>query len=331
MDYKLSVIVPVYNSSKYLKKCIDSILSQTFSNYELIIVDDGSTDESGEICDNYMRKHSNVDVIHIENAGVANARKIGVQRSHGEYLMFVDSDDWIDPKMFEKMYNTIKKRDCDIVSCEYFLEEENRTIASRTSIQNGTEYNNSEEVLKDILLYKGINVWLVNKIFKKELFNGIDFREGTKMGEDYEVLLQVLANAKRFIHLTNKFYHYRQHINSACHTNSDKIIDIWNTALKKNDKYKVMYPRIAKYFDIKIYLEEIGGLVLMCRSDYPDKMTKRKVGTDVRHNIKYIVFTRDIPRKYKYSALCIFVSPTLFCFLYKFGLRVTSKLIKACG
>ena len=118
---KLSVIVPVYNTEKYLRVCIDSILAQTFTDFELILVDDGSEDSSGSICDEYAAKDTRVQVIHQTNGGVTNARKNGVRRACGKYFSFIDSDDWIHPEMFERMVEKCVEANADVVVCDVRL------------------------------------------------------------------------------------------------------------------------------------------------------------------------------------------------------------------
>lgn len=118
MECKISIIVPVYNSSKYLRSCIDSILKQSLSDWELILVNDGSTDDSGEICDEYAVKYPAIRVIHKENAGVSEARNTGLVAATGEYVGFVDSDDTIRPEMYQEMYDAAMENDAEIVMCD---------------------------------------------------------------------------------------------------------------------------------------------------------------------------------------------------------------------
>ena len=122
---KVSVIVPVYKVEKYLKKCIDSILNQTYRDLEVILVDDGSPDQCGTICDRYGREDSRVHVIHKENGGLSDARNTGVERASGEYILFVDSDDYIEPELVEKTVKAAEKTGCDLVMFDYIREEEN--------------------------------------------------------------------------------------------------------------------------------------------------------------------------------------------------------------
>lgn len=192
----VSIIVPVYNTERYVKTCIESIINQTYKEIEIIIIDDGSTDSSATICDSYAAKYEAIKVIHQENSGVAVARKVGVECATGKYVMFVDSDDWIEKDMIRKMYLTAEQRYADIVCCEYFIDGVDYSLPSKCKVPNYTEYVNKQEVFKDLNLYNAIYVWLWNKLFSKKLFNSnIDYFEGVKMGEDYGVLIQLINNA----------------------------------------------------------------------------------------------------------------------------------------
>ena len=121
-NIKVSVTVPIYNTAKYLRQCLDSLKAQTLKNIEFILVDDGSTDISGEICEEYAKKDSRFKVIHQRNGGVAAARQTGLDNAHGEYVIVCDSDDWVEPDMYERMFLKAKETDADIVMCGYIAE-----------------------------------------------------------------------------------------------------------------------------------------------------------------------------------------------------------------
>lgn len=127
---KISIIVPVYKAEKYLNRCVDSILAQTFTDFELLLIDDGSPDKSGEICDEYARKDSRVRVIHKENGGVSSARQRGLDESIGEYTIHADPDDWVEPTMLEELYNKANKEDADMVICDFFYEYKTGSVIS---------------------------------------------------------------------------------------------------------------------------------------------------------------------------------------------------------
>lgn len=131
----ISVIVPVYNVEPYVEKCLDSILAQTYSDLEVLVIDDGSTDGCGEISDRYAEQDHRIQVFHTENHGLSAARNIGLDHVNGQYIGFVDSDDWIDPDMYEELHNIIQKTDADIVTCRFYQEYWNKTEESSGSLK----------------------------------------------------------------------------------------------------------------------------------------------------------------------------------------------------
>ena len=171
----ISVIVPVYNVEKYLEKCIDSILSQTFKNFEIILVDDGSTDSCGIICDEYERLDNRVKVIHKINGGLSSARNSGLEIASGEYVAFVDSDDWIDKNMYQELYNEAKKNNADIVQCK-FIKAKDENVSIYNNEFNEVEVIGNLDALCNLYNERCIETVVTwNKLYKRYLFNDIVF------------------------------------------------------------------------------------------------------------------------------------------------------------
>lgn len=144
---KVSVIVPVYKAEGYLHRCVDSILAQTFTDFELLLIDDGSPDRSGEICDEYAKKDSRIRVIHKENGGVSSARQRGLDESVGEYTIHADHDDWVEPEMLDELYKKAKEEDADMVICDFFQNNGR----SQEYIGQKPKEINRKEVLRELL------------------------------------------------------------------------------------------------------------------------------------------------------------------------------------
>ncbi len=169
MNSKISVIVPVYNSELYLEECIESVLNQTYDNFELILINDGSSDNSKYICDKYEKKDNRVRVKHICNSGVSVARNIGISISTGDYIVFVDSDDYINPDMLKELYNYINKYNTDMVICDFMYYKNNVFINSEVKEQNIKIYT-SEEAQYQLYKDKYLNFIVVwGKIYKRKL------------------------------------------------------------------------------------------------------------------------------------------------------------------
>lgn len=211
---KVSVIIPVYNVEKYIKICIESVLVQTYALIEVILVDDGSTDGCPAICDAYAKCDDRVQVIHKKNGGLSDARNAGIRVATGEYIMFVDSDDYIAPNMVEKLYEKAKENDADMVLCQFSIIDEAGEELQRNArpIDGGVW---PEEKFWNCY-YNGDTVFCVvawNKIYKRELFRDIQYDVG-KYHEDEFMLNKLVENCRFVDMLEDKLYFYRQRIGS---------------------------------------------------------------------------------------------------------------------
>lgn len=225
---KLSVIVPVYNTEKYLRECVDSILAQIFTDFELILVDDGSTDGSGAICDEYAKQDERVQVIHQENSGVTHARKTGAVLSKGDYLTYVDSDDWIDPDGYRNMMSQIEKHHADIAVFAMTVEKKQPVVISNR-IETG--FFSKEMLLTTVyphMLFdysancSGAIMSLCNKIIRRELLlNAIAvIPDSLTYGEDAISGYLCMLNASSAYICNQPFYHYRDNPASISHADS---------------------------------------------------------------------------------------------------------------
>lgn len=208
---EISVIVPVYNAEAYIHRCIKSLLAQTFDDFEVILVDDGSLDGSGAICDDYARKNSRVRVFHKENGGVASARQLGVDKARGEYTIHTDPDDWVEPTMLEELYYRAKTETADMVICDFLVEEKEGSIYR---VQQPTN-NSADVVLEELLLYR-LHGSLCNKLIRRECYTlyNIAFVKGLNYCEDYLVCVKLLQKGIKVAYLNKAFYHYDQIVNS---------------------------------------------------------------------------------------------------------------------
>ena len=202
---KISVIVPIYNAEKYLHRCIDSILSQSFKDFEVLLIDDGSTDNSGKICNNYAAKDARIRVFHKKNGGVSTARELGVQQAKGEYSIHVDADDWIECHMLEKMYRKAKQEQLDMLIADFYHDDKGKSIYIK---QSGLS-TYPDSVLKDILQNKLFgSLW--HKLIRHNLYKekNIHFIENINYCEDVLVLVQLLQQPIKIGFLNEAFYHY---------------------------------------------------------------------------------------------------------------------------
>lgn len=213
---KISIIIPVYKVEKYLRRCLDSLVAQTFTDWECILVDDGSPDNSGAICDEYAEKDGRFRVFHQENAGVSAARNKALDEAKGEWIGFVDSDDWIDAETYEVAYNRAVKEGADLIQWGYVHELSSKSL-----------YRPSQEKIftyEDSNIYWEPSMW--NKLISAKLIldNNIIFPEGTKLSEDRLFAFKCYIKAKKCVAIENCFYHYRSNETSASHSITKDMI-----------------------------------------------------------------------------------------------------------
>lgn len=283
----ISIVVPVYNTEKYLKQCIDSILAQTFRGFELILVDDGSADESPKICDEYQLADSRVKVIHQENGGLIASRKSGVLGARGKYIGFIDSDDWIDKNMYEELCTKAVLDNADIVVCNMLFEYDRLTTKCTEKTKPGVY--DEQRLIKEVyptMLFNGhsggtdILGSLCNKIFLtsiiRDAFINIDM--GIHYGEDSACVYPCFLDAKRVTILNDSYlYHYRQNMESVTknYTKNMKervfvVCDYMKKAFeKRNAAY--MYYQVEGYF--------IGGIMVvinnLCYENNPNTYAQK--------------------------------------------------------
>ena len=210
---KLSIIVPVYKVESYLSRCIDSILAQTYKNFELILVDDGSPDKCSEICDRYASNDARIKVIHKVNGGLSSARNVGIDVSTGEYLAFVDSDDYISRDMYKDMINLLESNALDIVSCDAFVAKGTK-IKGLAGDGKLTIYDRSTILRKSLCDYDNA-AW--NKVYTRAAIGSVRFPEG-RLFEDTASAYLFFNNCNKVGHINRSYYYYYRNPNSITQT-----------------------------------------------------------------------------------------------------------------
>ena len=201
----ISIIIPVYKVEKYLEKCIQSVIKQTYENLQIILVDDGSPDNCGKICDEYAKKDHRIEVIHKSNGGLSDARNKGLEIAKGEYIGFVDSDDYIESDMYEVLYNLLKQYNVDVSICNFYTVSQGK-IAIKNA-DNGIKEYNRIEILKEILLDNDIQSYAWNKLYKRELFGEIKYPVGKKY-EDIGTTFYLLEKCNKVVVTGKPEYYY---------------------------------------------------------------------------------------------------------------------------
>ncbi len=248
----ISIIVPIYKVEKYIKKCVDSIISQSYKDIEIILVDDGSPDNCPAICDEYAKKDNRIKVIHKENGGLISARKAGLKESTGEYVCFVDGDDWIEPDMYEHIADAIKKYSCDCVITQFYFSFPDKELKSNYLLNK--EYYTRNEIEKEIfptMLFAGeyyqfgIYPCCWTKVFKRELLEKhlMDTDDRIRMGEDIAFTYPCLMECNSIAFIDKPLYHYRNNPSSMTNAYDSKLPDIYflpyQTLADKSDELGV--------------------------------------------------------------------------------------------
>ena len=256
----LSIIVPIYNSEKYINRCINSILSQTLDNIEIILVNDGSNDRSGKICEEYKSADSRIKVIHKKNGGQAQARNIGLRLAKGSYIGFVDSDDWIENDMYELLYNSCINNNVDI-SIIGVREINEKGICLSEYIPESVDFS---EIMK--------KAYPCNKIFKKELFidNNLFFQEGHYY-EDLELIPKLVTKAYSVSFISQIGYNYMKHNESTTSSRDGRILDnLWAyIQLKDYLERENLYEKYRTDFDLTV--DYFKRYYLNMLYDYPTR------------------------------------------------------------
>lgn len=226
----ISIIVPVYNVEPYLRKCLDSIIGQTYRDLEILVIDDGSTDQSGKICDEYAERDERIKVFHTENRGLSAARNLGLDEATGEWIGFVDSDDWIESDMYEVLLKKAEETGADVVECGWFKEWANITEEKRRYEQ---ELSHLQAIEALVCSFFSDNVW--NKLWRDHCFSTIRFPAG-RVYEDIATTFRVFDAAEGICSVDDPMYHYRQRETSLSKKHElNDLIGLW---LSQYERYR---------------------------------------------------------------------------------------------
>ena len=255
---KVSIIVPVYNVEKYIHICVDSILSQTFTEFECILVDDCTPDNSGRICDEYAMKDNRIKVIHKpQNEGLPQARKTGFENSTGTYIQFVDSDDWIEPELVDRLYSFAMSNEYDMICCDWYRHNKKNEIIYKKMPIISSDYINN---IKNIILVVGLEASVWNKFYKREVLEHICFPL-KNFYEDKFISTQTFYYSKNIGYYNAAFYHYMH--------NEDSLLN--NKNIIKN--YKKCHEEFVNFRKMIIFVKQVYGKNL---SVLEPELSKRK-------------------------------------------------------
>lgn len=290
----ISIGIACYNVEKYLKRCMTSILNQTYSNTEIILVDDGSTDSTGKMCDEYAQQYSKIKVIHSSNKGLSSARNISIENALGEFLIFVDPDDYVETNMLEELYNFEKNYNCDIVMFGryHFNSKGEKTI--NIPIKE-TGVIPKEEVLKKLFANE-IESQAWQKFYRRSLWDNVRFQLGRVYAEDIAIMHKVFDNAKTFGNINKPLYYY--FVNDSTLTTSYRPFKWMSLYLAFKERYDYAHTHYPQFENIvkSIALNEarLANDNYIIKKEDVDQPYIKDLRNFLKSNIKFILYTHDI-------------------------------------
>ena len=319
---EISIVVPIYNVEKQVKRAIDSIINQSFTDLEIILVNDGSTDNSGQICDDYKRMDGRIKVIHKKNGGLSSARNAGIEESTSPFIGFIDGDDFINESMYEILHNAIINENSDITSCNYVvvLEKETNHINNRTAKNPALKSFNNKQALEVMLKDDEIHRSACNKLYKKSLFEGIRFPEGI-LYEDTFTIFEIYAKSNKATHVEfDGYYYLLNHQSITRQSFNPKHFDAVYEIKKVVSALENLHPDLA-------YLEKarlgrqyvIIAYKILASYDREDKKSNENLNrllTDFENDYEMFTNNNAIGKKFKFAIILLKLNPKLFYFLY---------------
>ena len=323
MNQELSVVVPVYNVEKYLNKCVDSILNQTLPVAEIILVDDGSKDASGKIADEYARKYAQIRVIHQKNGGSSAARNSGIDAASKPYITFVDSDDYIEPTMYERLMTLLQDNEADIsIGGVWYEQETGEKYAPYAA--NIEKVWNKKESLIELNSYQYFNMSFCDAIFKRSLFESSAYGEETlrfpvgKLCEDFYLMHKIVARAEKIVYTSTPFYHYVQRENSNSRNVKVNLAPM-DASVQQLAFYKKWFPDLSYVAETACFFAYASIYTTYCRNGQkcPADLVK-KINPVCREYLFSVLKNAHIPKAKKAQAI-------VFCFAKPIYREIVSR------
>lgn len=307
----ISIIVPVYNVEQYLEKCVDSIINQKYKNLEIILIDDGATDSSGKLCDELAKIDNRIKVYHKENGGLSDARNYGVERATGDYIGFVDSDDYIDSEMYEELYEAIKKENVDVVECNLKI-----IYPDRVELFTEQKYYNvytKQEYLEEYLKIEKIFGSACVRLIKSDIAKKLKFPVG-KLYEDTYYAYDLIEKVDRYVIMNNPYYNYLMRENSITNTKfNPRIFDLIEIVEKFRKTTYENYPGLKEAADCRkmyAYFSVLNSILL--EENYRDNEYYSEILSYFKRNYISLLKNKYINRNRKLSVILIKLNIDLY-------------------
>jgi len=323
-EKKISVIVPVYNVENYLEKCIDSILTQTYKNTEILIIDDGSTDNSGEICDRLSEKDERITVLHKPNGGLSDARNAGLELATGDYISFVDSDDYLEPDFLKILAESLERTGADVSACRYRMVWENGDSKSIGNDGKTVEYT-GDGPLAEYLYGVNVDPFVWNKLYKREIIGSTIFIKGIT-GEDNPFNIEIMKRCNKLVSTGADLYCYLQNRKGSILSSgiSQKKIDMvfrWNEV---TEDCRNNYPQLVKYSLRRQFLF-YAGLYNRIWNNSGFREAQNNIRSFIKSNYREILRSDVCSKTEKTAALLLAKTPHLYVGIMQIYKKVTKS------
>lgn len=323
MNPELSIIIPVYQAEKYLRDCLSSVLNQSFENFELILIDDGSTDESASICDEYAKNDSRILVIHQENKGQSAARNKGLKLAKGEFVGFIDNDDRIEPEMFALLLKLAKGNNTDITSCSYSQLNPDGEIVYPQKIDETVYSFNNYDGMKEFLSREKLNIYVWTKIYKRSFLekNSIRFEEG-KIDEDFLFNFQAYKYSNKSLLVSLPKYIYTYRLDSTSRSYSQTSLSKYLTGtMYRTDKIlnetQTIYPDLTYLANRQKIIYSLGMLDVIFQSNLDVKNYYDEIILYLKENAKQLIDERNKIRNNLPGLLLLLLLPKKIYFCWR--------------
>lgn len=310
----ISVVIPVYNVEQYLSKCIESVLNQTYRNLEVILVNDGSPDGSFKICEEYKLKDTRIKIINKDNGGLSDARNVGIENSSGNYITFIDSDDYIDDDYIDVLYKTLISYNADMSIASH------KVIYAKKCINKATGEKfcaNSKEILEKILYDEGIDLSAWGKLYKKSLFNDIKFPTG-RLFEDSATTYRLIDASRKIAVNSKSIYNYVIRSNSISNEKfSEKKLDLIISTKEMTDFIRKKYPELEKGCERRLMYAYLSTLTQLAKTKETNSSMQAKLMNYIKKNKGRVLKDKRIPKRDRIGIISTMLGFKFYKYMWK--------------
>ncbi len=323
MKELISVVIPIYNVEKYLRRCIDSVIKQTYENLEIILVDDGSQDNCAEICDEYAINDSRIKVIHKLNGGLSDARNSGIDIASGKYITFIDSDDYVTKDYIEVLYNALKADMTDLAISSHKVIYENGTVIEKATGEKSIL--SSKEVLERILYDDGIDLSAWAKLYKIELWNDVRYPKG-RLFEDSATTYKLIDKCDKVTIISKATYNYM--IRNSSITNvkfSNKKLDLIKSTQEMCTYVKKRYPDLEKATNRRLMYAYLSTLTQLIKSNEKNDEVEEYLYSYIEENSKKVLIDKKVPTRDKLALISTKFGLKFYKIIWKIYEKITGR------